>query len=673
MLKPKFFLFPILILYAFSQAVAQDELNVKFGKITASDFQTAAPKFDTGANAVILSDIGRTTFEGNGKDFFSIIYTRFVRIKILNRNGYHAADFEILLYNDRKGTDERLTTLKGSTYNIQNGSVQVTKLDDKSVFTTRYSKHYDQLKFSMPALSLGSIFELTYTIKSSNFSDPPSWIFQSDYPCLWSEYKVTIPSFFHYYVKTGGNGQFDIKTTKNVEESFLVQKDGGTEQLDDIIKVYTTSIENRWVRKNVPAIKKQPFLSTVKNYVPRISFELNYYQQGPEFNRHLELGTWFSKSRKLLASEDFGSELDQDNHWMDNELKNVVQNTFNREEEIKAIFHFVRDNFHCTDFSEKFVQTSLKDVFNNRSGNVAEINLLLVAMLRHEHIQADPAMLSTRDNGFSAIDFPLLYEYNYVICVVKNASKQILLDASQPNNSYGNLPGYCYNWQARVINETLPFSVSLSPDSVTDSRETNVHFVNDEKGKLAGGLTTTYGMNESFDKREEIKKSSEKEFFKEIPSINDNVVIMNQGFDSLKQPDRPLILHYDLEAKDIDSKEILYFTPVLTPFFETNPFADAERLYPVEMPAKIDYSYTLNMSIPKGFKIDELPKSARVSYNENDGMFEYLIQQSGEKILMRVHLKFNEATFPTDQYSSLRDFFAFIVNKESEQIVFKKL
>ncbi len=40
---------------------------------------------------------------------------------------------------------------------------------------------------------------------------------------------------------------------------------------------------------------------------------------------------------------------------------------------------------------------------------------------------------------------------------------------------------------------------------------------------------------------------------------------------------------------------------------------------------------------------------------------------------MRVHLKFNKAIFPGREYPTLRDFFAFVVKKESEQIVFKKI
>jgi hypothetical protein len=91
------------------------------------------------------------------------------------------------------------------------------------------------------------------------------------------------------------------------------------------------------------------------------------------------------------------------------------------------------------------------------------------------------------------------------------------------------------------------------------------------------------------------------------------------------------------------------------------------------MPYKIDETYLLNMEIPAGYQVEEMPKSAKVAFNENEGIFEYLIQKGETNIQMRVRLKFNKAYFPTEEYSNLRDFFAFVVKKESEQIVFKKI
>ncbi len=107
--------------------------------------------------------------------------------------------------------------------------------------------------------------------------------------------------------------------------------------------------------------------------------------------------------------------------------------------------------------------------------------------------------------------------------------------------------------------------------------------------------------------------------------------------------------------------------------YKTNPFKSMNRLYPVEIPYKIDETYMLTMDIPTGYQVDEMPKSVRVAYNENEGMFEYLIQKGQSNLQMRVHLKLDKAFFPVDEYSNLRDFFAYVVKKENEQIVFKKI
>ena len=294
-------------------------------------------------------------------------------------------------------------------------------------------------------------------------------------------------------------------------------------------------------------------------------------------------------------------------------------------------------------------------------------------MLRHLSIKADPAILSTRDHGVTSRDYPLTYEYNYVICIAKSEGKTYTLDASQPFNAFGKLPSYCYNWGARVINETHPDLIMLSPDSVSEIRTTNAIFVNEENGNFTGRLTTVFGKDESFDIRGEIKRTSQKEYVKSHLQGYTDLNVSNESFDSLSNPDHPLIFNCDLAPKDLKSADILYFNPVMGPLFDTNPFSSTERLYPVEFSNRMDYTFILSMEIPSGFQVDEIPKSARVKYNDDQGFFEYLIQKSSENIQMRVRLKFNQAIFPAEQYTTLRDFFAFVVKKESEQVVFKKI
>src|ERR1700689_1499847 len=82
---------------------AQDKSNIKFGKVTSADFDLSNYKYDTSASAVIIADVGNTSFIGNSKGDFTLVFKRFTRIKILNKNGYDAASHEISIYRD--GTD----------------------------------------------------------------------------------------------------------------------------------------------------------------------------------------------------------------------------------------------------------------------------------------------------------------------------------------------------------------------------------------------------------------------------------------------------------------------------------------------------------------------------------------------------------------------------------------
>ncbi len=90
------------------------------------------------------------------------------------------------------------------------------------------------------------------------------------------------------------------------------------------------------------------------------------------------------------------------------------------------------------------------------------------------------------------------------------------------------------------------------------------------------------------------------------------------------------------------------------------------------MPYCIDDIYILDMEIPAGYKVEEIPKSAKVLFNEGEGFFEYLISKSENGVQLRSRIVMKRANFAADEYNSLRDFFGYVVKKHSEQIVLKK-
>ena len=649
---------------------AQDKSPVKFGRITPADFAPAASGFDTSAAAVIMADIGNSTFEGNSKGGFSLIFKHYKRIQIRNKKGFDAATVGIPLYVSGNES-EKVQSLKASTYNLENGKIVETRLDDKSVFTDKQSKNWTMKKFTFPALKEGAIVEYSYTQTSDFLFNLQPWEFQGGYPCLWSEYEVDIPNFFQYVTLSQGYVKFDINSNSSRHVTFQGAIPNAGEKSDKF-SFEDEVVEHRWVMKNVPELKAESFTTTLDNYVAKIEFQLssiNYPNTMPVDM----MGNWVKASEQLLKEDEFGADLDRNNGWLDDDMKAITRGAADPLQKAEKIYAYIRDNFTCTAHSGLYAANPIKTVFKNKNGNVAELNLLLTAMLRHEKIGADPIILSTRAHGFTNEIYPLMTRFNYVISEATIGSSIYYLDASERWMGFGHLPGKCYNGHARVVSKELPAPVYFFADSMMEAKTTLVIFSNEEKGALTGRLQSKPGYFESSEIREKVQAKGQPEYLKTLQAAYPgDAVVSDLTFDSLKVPDMPVTVTYNVKLALDSTSNLVYFNPLLSEGYKENPFKGAERKYPVEMPYAMDEIYILNMEVPEGYEIDETPKSAKVLFNEDEGFFEYLIGRNGDAIQLRTRIKLKKATFTPEDYATLRDFFGYIVKKQSEQIVFKK-
>jgi hypothetical protein len=665
----KFTCFIVFCLIAGQLAVAQDKPPAKFGKISPADFDLSAHKFDSAATAVVIADIGSSEFQGNMKGWFSLEFRHFKRIKILHKQGFNAANIEIPLYSS--GTSvEKIEGLKAVTYNLENGKVTETKLDDKSIFTDKISRNWVEKKFTFPAIKENSIIEFSYVQHSDFLFNLQPWAFQGAYPCIWSEYEVDMPNFFDYVTLSQGYLPLAHKSSSRTNK-FRVTIPGGAGR-DEQHEFEDNVVDHRWLMKDIPALKEEPYTTTLSNHIAKVEFQLASYKF-PNSMSHDMMGNWLTASEQLLKDEEFGADLERNNGWLDDELKTITKGAANKLEATKKIYAYVRDNFTCKGYGSIYTGNPIKAVFKNRNGSTAELNLLLIAMLKHEKIVADPVILSTRAHGFTNEIYPLLSRFNYVIGRAIIDSSIYYLDASSHWLGFGQLPDYCYNGHARAINKELPAAIYFDADSVKESKLTMVFITNQEKGMLTGRLDSKPGTFESFDVREKLKKSGEKDFFKAVQAVYPSeTVVYNISIDSLKTPEQPLDISYEFKIKVDSGENLLYFTPLLAEGYKDNPFKEAERTYPVEMPSAIDETFVLNMEIPEGYVIDELPKSTKVLFNDDEGFFEYMIDKDEGNVRLRSRIKLKKANYKQEDYNTLRDFFGFVVKKQGEQIVFKK-
>lgn len=643
--------------------------NVKFGDVTPADFAPQVYLKDSSAEAVVLYDAGTAKYEGNSDSWFNVLYTYHKRIRILNKNAFSVATVEIPLYKDNDKSDE-LDKMEAATYTLEDGKVVKTKLDKASVFKDKASSDVVIKKFTFPNLKEGCIIEYTYTINSPRTAHLRGWVFQGQYPVLQSTYETNVPTLFNYVFLNSGYYDLQPAVSKTTENYRLQAKDNSSAfSSAEVINYNADVIHSRWTLSNLPPLVKEKYTTTIWNYLAKIEFQLRSINMPNSIPRPV-MQTWTQLVTEMLKDENFGEALSSKNGWMENDLVSLTVKN-DPLQTAQKIFSFVQQNFSCTDYDAIYMPGTLKSAYTARKGNIAELNLVLTAMLRKAGITADPVLLSTRANGFAYEEYPLINKFNYVVSRALIDDKEYLLDASRKKIGFNHLPDYCYNGYGRIINAE-PKLLSLSADSLKEVKTTNIFISNSPDGKkLEGSFNSDLGYYESYDLRNDMSSGGKDDFFKKIKaSYTYDINMQNEGIDSLNNYNDPVSVHYDFSISP--DEDIIYFNPLLTEAYKSNPFSAATRNYPVEMPYTSNEVITVNMEIPKGYKVDELPKSERVKLNDNDGMFEYLVQADAQMIQLQCKLRINKANFNPEDYDTLRDFYARIVKKQSEQIVFKK-
>ncbi len=656
-------------------AMSQKKSEARFGRVSAEDFKTTRYDLDTSAAAVIIADIGSSSFE-SGNDWFIQVYQRYKRIRILKKSAYDEANVTIYLHQEGN-QEERVSNLKAVTYNLEDGKVVETKLESRSVFTDKRDKNTIVKKFTLPAVKEGSIIEFTYTINSEFPYMLRPWSFQdAQYPVLWSEYEVTLPEYFEYIFLSQGYNPFFIKDSENSRKTFTLRAPtntgyGTSSQRTEAFTVTPGVTRHRWVIRDVAPLKEENYVTALGNYVNYIEFQLSAYRF-PERQVEPVMSTWPKFMERLLQDENYGGGLDKNNGFLSDKTDELTKGVDAPKEKAIRIYNWVRDNFTCTDHSALLGTQSLRTTFTKRNGNVADINLLLIAMLRQARLNAAPVLLSTRSNGKIYPAYPIRSKFNYTIANLIIDSVDYDMDATRPFLGFGKLHESAYNGFARKVTPEAEL-MKFDADSLKQQEVTTIFIVNDDKGKMNGHFEQQATYFDSYRLRARIKEKGEEAYFKErAKTFMQDVDLSNGKFKKLQDYSEPAIVEYDFTFSHPDENGMIYLNPMFSESLRSNPFKSANRKYPVEMPCVMDVNYTLSMQIPVGYVVEDMPKSTLVKYNDGEGIFQFLIGQQGDMIQLRSRIKLGRANYEPDEYTSLREFFDMIVKKHAEQIVLKK-
>ncbi|NVO86086.1 DUF3857 domain-containing protein [Hymenobacter terrestris] len=657
---------------AVSLAQAQ-EAPIKFGKLDAREAAAllAQPTPDSAA-AEVLCDFGQSRIKGR-QDGFELRFERTARLLIRRSEGYDHATVRVVLYHDQENGREKISQLKGFTYHLAGTQLSKEPLKTEAVFSRKLDEHHDEYAFTLPNVRAGAILEFTYLLTSPFLFNLQDWRFQQDIPVRWSEYRVAIPAFYSYKELTRTYLPFAVNET-GIEPYTTSYKQSvdtgyGSSLESKNLTLSTKALTRRWVLKDAPAFRPETHMSTPRDYVSRVDFELERIQFDQNNDPQFQVGSWAQIEKQLLKHEDFGGFLGRDSP-----LKAAAAALAALPEPVaraKAVRQLLLGAVVYNGTPTMYASAAPRRVLELRQGNAADLNLLLIALLKQAGLEAQPLLLSTRTHGRTQTELPVLSQFNYVVAhVALPDAKELLLDATDANLPAGLLPENCLNHQGRLLGPNGRW-VSLAPEAN--------HFVYTQ-AKLA--LAPTGGLSGTI--RQEYIGYAAAEHRQPVAALRQQWQKRHPDWqlDQSKLPPAAAAtsaestVALDLQARLAGAEApvaTIYLRPLQALSELSNPFRSATRIYPVDFAVAPRLEQYLELTLPPGYAASALPANVQLALPDNGGRFIFNATSSGpEKLTLVSRLQLNKTRYSAQEYEALREFYVKALAKIAEPIVLQR-
>ena len=653
-------------------AFAQEQ---KFGKVNKEALEESFYAADSSASAVVLYRKHDTSYNFLQTDGFHVVTYIHERIKIYNKDGFKYATITEHLYKNRKDK-ESITSLKAVTYNLENGEIVKTKLKNSDTFSKSLNKSYDEEKFTMPNIKEGSIIEYQYRIDSPFSYAIDEIALQYDIPIKKQDISIGIPEYYGFSPRIKGylsvspryntnTGKLSYVTKTRNSNGSALQTTFNNGSLDYLINITNFNLNN------VPALEAEPFVNDMDNYRSAINYELQYVQF-PESIREEFTTTWDKVIKTIYNSDQFGKQLTYSKYFKE-DLLALTAGVDGILEKTALIFGYVQGRMNWNGFTGYYIDKGVKEAYEDKSGNIADINLILIAMLQEAGVVAYPVLISTRDNGVPL--FPTREGFNYVVAGVEFNGNTIFLDASNKFTKPNLVPVRALNWYGRIVRKDGSSSaVSVFPRK--PSRETNMMSVKlNDDGSIEGQLRKSYTDYRAYMFRNQYASLSEESYLEKFEQENNDMEVSNYEIKNKMTIGKPVneSCDYFMESQVQIIGDNLYFTPMFYLALQENPFKQEKRNYPIDFAYPIQEKYIFNIAIPEGYETVSLPENTILALPDNVASFTYQLVKEEKQIRVMVDLKINVPVISAEHYESIKELYKIIVEKETEKVVLSKI
>jgi len=614
----------IIILLAFTLTLntfAQDlKLPFKFGNVPTSEFNLKYYAKDSSANAVVLYEkaLAKVILV---HDYLRLETTYYHKIKIFNKNSAKYASISIPIYNSLK-SQERVIDIKGITHNYNNGIDVKMYLNKKNIFTNKVNDHWKEVTFTLPNIKNGSIIEYSYKLQSPFFYNFTGWDFQGDIPKKYSELHSLIPGNWKYNKKLIGFKKLDVNESKIKYGCFSFT---GLERAADCEDL-------TYVMKDVPAFKKEPYLTAKKNYLSHITFELAEYQS---FKGRTSKYTtsWKEVDRNFRNDLAIGRQLKK----IDYTKKLLPADLFTEKDTLKRaikVYHYIQNYFKWNGKYHVTKSVDFKKAFKSKTGNATEINIALCNALNAVGIPTKLMLVSTRKNGLPTYVHPVLNDFNYAIAAAEIGGVFYQLDASYKLMPFAMLPFKALNSYGRLMDfKNGSYWQDIKAPRNVQSTTINLKF---SEGVLNGLMRIKSNAFTAYNKRDDLVNKGEekyKEAFENKSEMNE-LVIDSYRVRNLENLEKMLVEDFKISFEnESDNEDLLIINPYLDKY-TTNPFKLNERTYPIDFGYTQSENYHFVFSVPEGYEISSVPKNKILTLENNTASLNGKTTINGRQIII---------------------------------------
>lgn len=633
------------------------EPNLKWGKPTDQELKMTEYAADKDADAVVLchkTDVRYQFINGDFKVFYYIN----ARYKVLKPEGKRVADRQIVYYPSNQLSKENVLGLKATAYNLENGKLVKTKMERQMIHEEELGKNEKVVKFSVPQVKVGTVFEYEYRIESDYFWNLRDWYAQQDVPVVYTNYHLSIPDWFEFNIEESGVNHMESKTTPE-SMSLLFH--------DDMMHINTTVHD--FVGRILPALKGDNYIWHVADYGNKVTAELRgIYIPGAVHKNYST--AWGDIDVQIMNDDEFGGRLKKSSPLKDEIAAAGIPNIADKKQRIAAVWQLLKSKVRWNgDYA--FWGQSASKVLKEGTGTNADINFLLINMLHDANIESVPVVMRTRDSGKLPLTHASLkYLNTFVVGVEMDGYTLAYLDGSSVDGYLNVLPAKLLADRARVVRKNAPGTWVNLQNEAKARENTTIQATLKADGQLEGKKTSMLIDEAAASLRRTWRLAKDSMELIQKMQERDGIVIQSYQLEG-RQDFSSAVKEEMTFTKQCDAAgDIIYLNPLVFVPLKESPFTAAERMLPIEFPYKQTEIQNTVITLPEGYVVEESPKPIIIKL---DGATARLVcTVNGNMINMQYQMNISQTFFGSDRYQDLKSFFDKVAESTKNILTIKK-